>query len=100
MKKYEQREQQIADLQKEVDRLKKEEEENKLPKSFARERAIAYLKNGDSEDLRTAFEWHYSPQGSMYWYKVYRRFEDLTDQDIIQIQKWIILSFQQESNNN
>ena len=96
-KKYEKIENQIAELQKEVERLKKEEEEEKLPEQFSREYTIAAL-NGNLLYLNTAFKWDSTPQGLFYWRNIRCGHEVLTSEDIIQLQKWVILSYQQEEN--
>ena len=98
MKKYEKLEGQIAELQKEVERLKKEEEEkDKLPESFLRKRTLEVL-NGNPSSLAFAFTWKSTPQGLLYWTNIARGYEDLTSEDIIQLQKWVILSYQQQEN--
>jgi hypothetical protein len=100
MKKYEQLENRISELQKEVERLKKEEEEeekDKLPESFDRKPTIKVL-DGDLSSLNSAFIWSSTLQGEQYWSIIAKGYEVLTYADIIQLQKWVILSYQQEEN--
>ena len=97
MKKYEQIENQIAGLQKEVERLKNEEKKEKLPECFNRKYTIAVL-NGNLSSLGHAFRWSSTPQGLMHWERIQSGLEVLTNEDIIQLQKWVILSYQQEEN--
>jgi hypothetical protein len=101
MKKYEQLENQIAELKKEVERLKneekKEEEKDKLPLNFGRKDVIGFL-NGKHNRLQTAFTWNSTPQGHEHWKYIYMGMNPLTNEDIIQLQKWVILSYQQEEN--
>ena len=98
MKKYEKIENQIAELSKEVERLKNEEKEeerrDKLPEGFNRKFTIAVL-NGNLSSLVFAFQWDSTPQGHLHW-KSIRMGDVLTNEDIIQLQKWVILSYQQE----
>lgn len=101
MKKYEQLESKIAELQKEVEHLKsqeKEEEEqkDKLPNYFVRPVCLEFLKSKDPVSLDTAFRWISTPQGYSYWDSIYEGKQPITDADIIQIQKWVIMSFEQE----
>ena len=95
MKKYQELEQKIKELQAEVDRLKKEEQ---LPGGFYRDRVLAFLNDPYGETLDCAFDWNDTPQGYDYW-------NDIDDTDeyygiskdaIIQLQKWVILSYQQQ----
>ena len=102
---YKQLEQKVAEMQLEIERLKKEEKENPLPDGFCRESAINVLKGLDSQNdcqygnnLDEAFAWISTSQGWDYWNERYNRMCLFTDKDYIQIQKWIIMSFQQEHN--
>jgi hypothetical protein len=98
MKKYQELERQVEEIQKEIERLKKEEE-NGLPDKFNRAMAIKFLKNWDIGYLNVAFEWKGTPQGDTYWGEVYNQLVDsgnLDDQNIIQIQEWIIQSYQKQ----
>ena len=98
MKKYEQLEQQIKDIQNEVDRLKKEEEEeekNKLPKNFNRERALRCIKTQNRLDL-AFLDWRSTPQGIDYWADIYHNRAPFTNAAIMQLQEWVIMSYQQE----
>lgn len=102
MKKYEQLENQIKELQAEVERLKKEDEAGtKLPHSFSREKAIAFLENPSRDSLCGAFHWTSTSQGEDYWrtlvtslkknpsYKVPR-------EAIMAIQSWVIESYKEQ----
>ena len=108
MKKYQELENKVKEnqaeidrLKKEIDRLKKEEEkENELPKHkrFNPDNALEFLKTFSPHNLDNAFAWIYTPQGFRYWSDIYQNLEDnsdyvVPDKAIIQIQKWVILSF-------
>jgi len=88
--KYEQLESKIQELQKEVERLKKEEADNKLPDFFYVSRVKKVIA-GDISSLNGAFDWDVTPQGYNYWEGIYHTFQPLTDNDIIQLQKWVII---------
>jgi hypothetical protein len=90
MKKYEQLESQIQELQAKVERLKQEEASNKLPDYFD----VCLVKKviaGDNSSLHGAFDWDVTPQGYDYWGRIYYKYQPLTDKDIIQLQKWVII---------
>jgi uncharacterized protein Yka (UPF0111/DUF47 family) len=104
MKKYQELENKVKENQAEIDRLKKEidrlkkEEENELPKQFTPGHALGFLNTFSSHNLDNAFAWIYTPQGFLYWSDIYQNLEDnsdyvVPDKAIIQIQKWVILSF-------
>jgi hypothetical protein len=95
MKNYEKLEQKIKELQDEVNRLKREEKMNKIPNDFDRNNAIKYLNTRNQFALTDAFDWESTVKGYRYWEEVCGG-EDLCDEDIIQIQKWIIQSFIKE----
>ena len=95
MKKYEQLESQIQELQKEVERLKQEETENKLPDAFNIAKAKKVIDDGDTNFLDDAFLWRDTPQGYKYWYNIANVKEPLTDKVIIQLQKWVIIYLEQ-----
>jgi|LakMenEpi03Aug12_release.lakeMendotaPanAssembly.Ray.scaffolds.fasta_scaffold00953_94 hypothetical protein len=97
MKKYEQLEACITDLQKEVERLKGEEKSEmaNFPTGLDREEAIKVL-NGNVSSLIYAFPWFKTPQGVDYWRKIYEGKEPLTNEDILQLQQWVIFSYQRE----
>ena len=94
MKKYQELEQKIIELQQEVDKLKMEEKENYLPYRFRSDYAIHYLKYRNPSDLCNAFDWSKTPQGHRYWRDRYEGIVKLNNTDIIQIQKWIIIDLQ------
>ena len=98
MKKYQELEQKIEELQQEVERLKKEEQENQLPDMFNIEPTLKVLKNPRKNygRLMSSFEWVLTPQGHTHWGNLCSGNKPLTDQDIIQLQKWVILYYQQE----
>lgn len=97
MKKYQELENRIAELQKEVDRLKKEEKENELPENFNREYTLKLL-NGEVNysNVNLAFIWKNTPQGHEYWHKLAFGEGEMSDQDIIQLQYWVIRSYRNE----
>ena len=111
MNKYQELEQQIQTLQEEhqkrvqklqeqVELLKKEEQESKLPEEFNRERVISFLNNPNYTDLAESFRWDLTPQGSLYWYSTARlEPHKVPEQAIIQLQKWVIQSYQQQYGN-
>ena len=93
MKKYQKLEQQVKDLQKEIERLK--EEENKVPKDFKLDHALSFLDCPNSLDLADMFTWGISPQGEVYWEDLHSELCEnsdykVPDEAIIQIQKWVI----------
>lgn len=99
MKKYQELENKIKELQLEVERLKKQE--SKLPKQFNRETAISLLEDPTDDKLDCAFQWADTPQGEDYWLELnddfqFGRNNQLPDSAIIQIQKWIILSYREQ----
>lgn len=103
MKKYEKLEQQIKEIQEEIDRLKKEEKEMKLPDKFCRNYAISFLENLNYRDLCNMFDWESSPEGSDYdyWEALYDNLAsnpqyDVPQDTILQIQGWVIESYKQE----
>ena len=101
MKKYEKLEQQVKEIQKEIDRLKKEEKEVKLPNRFKRNYAISFLENPNHADLCNMFDWESSPEGINYWDALSDKILDnsqyeVPQEDIIQIQGWVIESYKQE----
>jgi hypothetical protein len=102
MKKYQDLENKVKELQEEIERLKKEEEqEDKLPEGFDRNYALKFLKNYSRFDLQLAFVWLETPPSRDYWNALYICLKDnpryiVPDEVIIQIQKWVILSFQND----
>jgi hypothetical protein len=101
MKKYEKLELQVKEIQKEIERLKQEEKQNTLPRNFNRNQAIEFLDNFNPDNLIHSFSWASTPQDYDYWYIIcgnLRKYKGhkVSQEAIIQIQKWIILSYQQE----
>lgn len=92
----------VNELQAEVDRLKEQEKEDKLPENFERNYILKFLTNLDCSDLRCGFTWRDTPQGYDYWNKIYYSLSlnksqyKVPDGAIIQLQRWVILSYQQE----
>lgn len=105
MSTYQQLEQKIQELQAEVDRLKSQEKEDKLPENFNRNYILKFLTNLDCSDLRGGFIWRDTPQGFDYWNKICHSLSlnksqyKVPDEAIIQLQKWVILSYQQQYGN-
>jgi hypothetical protein len=97
MKKYQQLESQIEELQEEVERLKREETKNKLPRDFEIDNAKEVIR-GDVKFLMRAFYWPDTSQGSRYWSDTYSERRKLNDSDIIQIQRWIIIAQENQLN--
>ena len=93
--KYQQLENQIEELQKEVKRLKEEEVNNKLPKNFAIDVVKKILDDGDTNYLDYAFDWTDTKQGEDYWYEICGNLQPLRKKDIIQLQKWVIMYLEQ-----
>jgi hypothetical protein len=98
MKKYQDLENKVKELQTEIERLKQEEKEDKLPEGFDRDYALNFLKNYSSFNLQMSFVWSKTPPGADYWRNIYKSLKDnpkyvVPDEVIIQIQKWVILSF-------
>jgi molecular chaperone GrpE (heat shock protein) len=106
MKKYQELENKVKEIQAEIDRLKKEEEkENELPRDFKLNHALRFLKSFSTNNLESAFEWFHTPQGHDYWFDIYKNLniDDehvVPDKAIIQIQKWVILYYQDTENKN
>ena len=97
---YQELENQVKELQKEIDRLKKEEQEYKLLKNFSRERVISYLNKPNYTDLCCAFGWESTLQGLDYWYSISQlEPHKVPEQAIIQLQKWVIQSYQEQYGN-
>ena len=93
--KYQQLENQIQELQKEVKRLKEEEAGNKLPQNFKIDVAKKILDDGDVDYLDEAFDWNDTKQGYEYWYDINIDIQPLRKKDIIQLQKWVIIYLEQ-----
>ena len=99
----EEHQKQVQKLQAQVERLKKEEQVSKLPAEFKRESVINFLKNPNRDDLEFGFSWSSTPQGPNYWCYIYNclcnsRYK-VPDEAIIQLQKWVIQSYQQQYGN-
>lgn len=92
----------VNELQAEVDRLKAQEEKDKLPEHFKRNYILNFLTHPNSPDLDDGFDWVSTPQGHDYWEEIntplyYNRSSyKVPDEAIIQLQKWVIMSYQQE----
>ena len=83
---------QVQELQAELEKL---ENEHKVPEGFGAERAYKFL-NGDKTDGLDALSWGDNTQeGMYYWRNISTGDKDLTDKDIIQLQKWIIESYKE-----
>ena len=96
----EEHQKQVQKLQEQVELLKKEEQESKLPEYFNRGRAISYLNKPNHSDLEWAFDWKSTPQGYDYWRSIARLEPDkVPEQAIIQLQKWVIQSYQEQYGN-
>lgn len=95
MTKYQELEAKIKELQKEVDRLKQEEKDNQLPSAFDYEAAKKVL-SGDKDAVDDMCIWDSTPQGDDHWNDIHEGDKDLTDKDIIQIQKWCITYLEQQ----
>lgn len=93
--KYQQLENQIEELQKEVKRLKEEEAGNKLPQNFKIEDVKKVIDTGDVDYLDDAFSWDDTKQGYNYWGDIWNDLEPLRKKDIIQLQKWVIIYLEQ-----
>jgi len=105
MKKYQDLEPKVKELEAAIDRLMKEEKEDKLPRDFNRDYTLKFLKNNSCYDLQEAFSWGSTPQGYDYWKNIYNSLNNnpnynpkyvVPDKVIIQIQKWVILSYQND----
>ena len=93
--KYQQLENQIQELQKEVKRLKEEEVNNKLPRNFAIDVVKKILDDGDVDYFDDAFDWEDTKQGYTYWADIYNDLQSFRKKDIIQLQKWVIMYLEQ-----
>ena len=97
---FEQLEQQIKEIQKEIERLKRQQERSKLPSYFNRTHAILFLENLSSDDLNVAFSVDDTPQGEDYWLKMIDELDNPNYQvpleAIIQIQSWVIESYKEQ----
>jgi sugar-specific transcriptional regulator TrmB len=96
MTKYQELEEKIKEMQAEVDRLKQEEKDNQLPIRFVYESAKKVL-SGDKDAVDDMCIWDSTPQGQDHWEAIYEERKDLTDKDIIQIQKWCILYLEEKN---
>ncbi len=104
MKKSEQIKLQIAQLEREL-KVATEAERTKelshtLPKGFDRESLMSILDNPTGFDrwkLSGTFHWCTTPQGIDFWHNEYHNYthygKPLSDEAIIQIQKWVIMSY-------
>lgn len=98
---YQELENQVKELQKEIDRLKKEESESKLPAVFKREHVINFLNKPNWSDFEDMFIWASTPQGENYWMEIFDYlYRDpcykVPDEVIIQLQSWVIQSYQEQ----
>jgi len=91
MKNYQEIEQKIVELQQEIERLKKHEDYY-IPKGFSIVNALKSL--DDKTWLAASFDWNDTPQGNQYWGDRCYGITELSNKDIIQIQKWVILALQ------
>ena len=83
---------QVQELQAELEKL---ENEHKVPEGFGAERAYKFL-NGDKTYGLDAIYWgKNTKEGEDYWMDISVKRKDLTDKDIIQLQKWIIESYKE-----
>ena len=96
--KYQQLENQIKKLQAEVERLKQEETNNKLPRNFAIDVVKKILDDGDTDYLDDAFDWADTEQGYTYWNDIHDGNGLFRKKDIIQLQKWVIIYLEQDQN--
>jgi hypothetical protein len=94
MKKSQELELQVEKLQEEINKLKRMKDG--IPLAFHRDNAIRYLGGRDIGDLGGAFVWEDTLQGHDYWEDIYEDRKELSKDDIIQIQEWIIRSYAQE----
>lgn len=100
MKKYQELENKIKELQEEVRRLKNEEKA-RLPENFDRNMTIMFLENPSFGALDKAFIWSSTPQEGEYWTEIadevdFNEKYKVPNEAIIQLQKWVIQSFQEE----
>jgi hypothetical protein len=95
MANYQELENKIQELQKEVERLKQEEASNKLPNLFKIDDVKKLLDTGAGGYIEYAFDWASTSQGYGYWYNIFCADEPLTDKVIIQLQKWVIIYLEQ-----
>lgn len=101
MTKYEELEKRVKELQTEIDRLKKEEQ-NQLPETFNRQKVLNILNGKEPiQSLYSAFEFQSTSKGFKYWADIAEcRYQDwLEDCAIIQLQEWVILSYQKQYEN-
>lgn len=96
MKKYQELEQKIQELQKEVDRLKSKERE--LPDCFDIKNVLKLLDDPQSDYLDFAFQWTDTPQGEDFWNKInhdlYRKnITTLPQEAIDQLKDWVIVYY-------
>lgn len=85
--KRDQLKQQLAEVEEEI----KIAEDRFVPNNFVLQDVLDFLDNpDDKENLNVAFEWASTPQGQYYWLSIYNGDSELTSNDIIQIQKWVI----------
>ncbi len=103
MKKSEQIKLQITQLERELqvatEAERAEELSHTLPNGFDRESLMSILDNPTDFDksLLCDFHWWTTPQGLDFWQNEYLKYffheKPLSDKAIIQIQKWVIMSY-------
>lgn len=103
MKKSEQIKLQIAQLEGELqvatEAERAEELSHTLPKGFNKGSLMSILGNptGFDKALLCDFHWWTTPQGVDFWHNEYHNYthygKPLSDKAIIQIQKWVIMSY-------
>lgn len=97
MKKYEELENKVKELQEEIERLKKKEQNSFIPEGFDLKLVLKILNGTEPlSRLYSAFEFNSTEQGYEYWAAIAECFNQLYDCDIIQLQEWVIRSYQQE----
>ena len=101
MKKYQELENKIAELQKEVERLEREEKGNGPPDGFNVSAALDFLEKPDVDNLDQAFTWDSTPQRHEYWVDIRDNLEcsrsyKVPLEAIVYVQKCVIRYYQQQ----
>ena len=100
--KYSHLEEQVAELQAEIERLKAEEEAEKPkpPEGFRRKNALKLLDGQQTyENVNNSFIWRTTPQGDGYWRSLAQKCRGggrLPEDAIKYLQEMVILSYRQE----
>jgi hypothetical protein len=63
-----------------------------VPLGFLPSACRSFLDSRDPKYLLDSFQWNISLKGGDYWARIYNGYSDLTDEDIILLEGWILES--------